>query len=247
MIYLYDGSYYGMLTCIYEHYYMENANEIYDVNHFPGTLIDETKFIMTDEEKAEKVEKAIRDRFSQVGYMDLYRSFLSDEPLKDTYILQYVLKGFKMGAAIDRMYSEPYVIRIRELSRRVGFEAHRFNGLLRFVEKKPYLYAKFEPDNDIVTLIADHFADRFKNEKIIIHDLKRHKAVVAFQGEWLLHDVSMDNQLYDDVHHEDEMEVLLQQLWKGYLEHIGIEGRKNLKLQQNFVPLKYRKHLVEFN
>ncbi len=246
MIYLYDGSYYGMLSCVYEHYYTMKANEIYAVQLFEGSLIDESKFIVTDEVKAEKVELAIKNKFSSNGYMDMYRSFLSDEPNKDNYILQYLMAGFKMGAKIDRMYSEPYVIRIRELSRRVGFESHRFLGLLRFVERKPYLYARFEPDSDILTLIGDHFADRYKNERIVIHDLKRHKALVAYGGEWLLYDV--DNQeLLPEGSEDDELETLLRDLWKGYFDHIGIEGRKNLKLQQAFVPLKYRKHVVEFN
>lgn len=246
MIYLYDGTYYGLLTCVYEHYYTMKANEIYAVQLFGGSLIDETRFITSDEDKAEKVEAAIKDKFSSKGYMDMYRSFLSDEPNKDNYILQYLMAGFKMGAKIDRMYSEPYVIRIRELSRRVGFESHRFLGLLRFVERKPYLYAKFEPDSDILTLIADHFADRYKNERIIIHDLKRQKALIAHGGQWLVYDVENQNQFLDE-EENDELENLLQELWKGYFEHIGIEGRRNLKLQQSFVPLKYRKHILEFN
>ena len=44
MIYLYDGSFYGLLTCVYEHYYVEEVNEIFDTHRFMGTLIDETKF-----------------------------------------------------------------------------------------------------------------------------------------------------------------------------------------------------------
>lgn len=248
MIYLYDGSFYGLLTCVYEHYYVEEANEIFDTHRFMGTLIDESKFIDTDDEKATKVEAAIRDKFSMIGYMDMYRSFLSDETYKDCYILTYIVNGFKYGAKMDRLYSEPFVLKIRELSRRVGFEAHRFNGLLRFVEKKPFLYAEFEPDNDILELIAEHFSDRFLNERIIIHDLKREKAVFAYEGKWMIHDIHGQSGLTEVQSSKITTgEVLLQQLWQGYFDHIGIEGRKNLKLQQSFVPLKYRKHLLEFN
>jgi len=247
MIYLYDGSFYGLLTCVYEHYYVEHADEIFDTHRFMGSLIDETKFIDADETKATKVEAAIRDKFSMEGYMDMYRSFLSDETYKDCYILSYIVNGFKIGAKMDRLYSEPFVLKIRELSRRVGFEAHRFNGLLRFVEKKPFLYAEFEPDNDILELIADHFSDRFLNERIIIRDLKRAKAVFAFEGKWMIHDIDGQNSLSEiGASKVTSDEVLLQQLWQGYFDHIGIEGRKNLKLQQSFVPLKYRKHVLEF-
>ena len=248
MIYLYDGSYYGLLTCVYEHYYVEPADEIFDTHRFMGSLIDESKFIDVDETKATKVEAAIRDKFSMVGYMDMYRSFLSDETYKDCFILSYIVNGFKIGAKMDRLYSEPFVLKIRELSRRVGFEAHRFNGLLRFVEKKPFLYAEFEPDNDILELIAEHFADRFLNERIIIHDIKRGKAVFAYEGKWMIHDIDHGHELREVGESQiTSEEVLLQQLWQGYFDHIGIEGRKNLKLQQSFVPLKYRKHILEFS
>jgi len=247
MIYLYDGSFYGLLTCVYEHYYVEAADEIFDTHRFMGNLIDETKFIDTDEMKATKVEAAIHNKFSLEGYMDMYRSFLSNETYKDCYILSYLVNGFKIGVKMDRLYSESYVIKIRELSRRVGFEAHRFNGLLRFVEKKSFLYAEFEPDNDIVALIADHFSDRFLNERIIICDLKRGKAVLAFEGKWMVYDSDGQHDLSGIGALEvTSGEVLLQQLWQGYFDHIGIEGRKNLKLQQSFVPLKYRKHVLEF-
>lgn len=247
MIYLYDGSYYGMLTCIYNHYYVEKADEIFSETMFLGSLIDVTKYIKTNEEQAKRVEKAISEKFTEIGYMDMYRCFLSNEMNKDCYILAYLVEGFKIGNKIDRLYSEPYVLKIRELSRKVGFEAHRFTGLLRFVEKKPFLYSSFEPDNDILPLIADHFADRFKNEHIIIHDLKHNKAVFAQEGEWVIYEgeVLSELTLLKDAHLSHK-ETLLQELWKGYFDHIGIEGRKNLKLQQSFVPLKYRKHILEF-
>jgi len=248
MIYLYDGSFYGLLTCIYEHYYVESVVEIYDQHIFLGSVLDKTLFIEADEEKAVKVETAIRDKFSMQGYLDMYRTFLSNDISKDCYILDYIVHGFKLGTKMDRLYTESYVLKIRQLSRKVGFEAHRFNGLLRFIEKKPFLYAKFEPDHDILVIIAEHFADRFYNERVIIHDTKRQKAVIAHKGQWFVQETCTIQTL--DVLIEipiTEEENLLQQLWKGYFEHIGIEGRKNLKLQQQFVPLKYRKHILEFN
>lgn len=247
MIYTYDSSYYGMLSCIYAHYYKEAATEIFDQHLFQGTLIDDVVFIKTNLEHAQKVEQAIREKFTLEGYLAMYRSFLSNERNKDCYILKYLIEGFKLGPKIDRLYSENFVIKIREMSKRVGFEAHRFLGLLRFVEKNQFLYASFEPDNDVLPLIADHFADRFINERIIIHDIKRGYGVLSYKGKWFIQDISKEEaELLLNTRQTAE-EDLLQDLWKSYFEHIAIEGRKNLKLQQGFVPLKYRKHIVEFN
>lgn len=244
MIYVYDGSFYGFLTCVHAHYYSGPADEIYKTGAFIGSIIDESQYIETDVEKAEKVERALKERFSTFGYMELYRTFLADDDKKDCYLLKYILAGFKTGRMIDRLYSQPEVINVRRLSKKVGFEAHRFIGLLRFVKKGVYLYGKIEPDHDILPLIADHFADRFNSEKIIIHDLKRNQVLIAYEGRWLIEDVHADIDF--EMNPMDEKEALLQQLWKGYFEHIGIEGRKNKKLQQQFVPMKYRKHITEF-
>lgn len=247
MILLYDDSFYGLLTCVFEHYYVEPVEEIYSKERFKGSIIDNYRFVETDQEKAKRVEKAIREKFSDDGYMALYRTFLSNDDHKDCYILDYLIHGFKLGKKIDYLYSEPYVINIRKLSKKVGFESHRFLGLLRFEQRGPYLYAQFQPDHDILPLIAGHFTDRLKEEQIIIHDTSRNKAILAHQGKWLIQDIPKNQHDYmlENLPISDE-EKMFQELWKGYFKHIAIEGRYNPKLQQNFVPKKYRKNLVEF-
>lgn len=42
-----------------------------------------------------------------------------------------------------------------------------------------------------------------------------------------------------------ENEVKMGQLWKGFCRSIAIEERKNLKLQQQFLPLKFRAFMIE--
>jgi probable DNA metabolism protein len=42
-------------------------------------------------------------------------------------------------------------------------------------------------------------------------------------------------------------EEKFQKLWKLFFENVTIKKRKNLKLQQNFVPLLYRKYMTEFS
>jgi len=40
---------------------------------------------------------------------------------------------------------------------------------------------------------------------------------------------------------------MVQMLWKKYFKSMAIEERKNLKLQQQNMPKKYWKYLVEKN
>lgn len=266
MIYVYDNTFYGMLTAVYYHYYEKKADQIFADAKFGGHLVDEIRYIETHSIYAEKVEKAMYKKLSREGYLSMYRTFLSSEENKDTYILKYLEKGFKLGEKIDRLYADPDVIHIRELSKKVGFEAHRFLGLLRFEQKFNYLYGRYEPDHDITELIAQHFADRLKNEMFIIHDAKRKKMMFSNQGKWYIEQSNkvevMERLLREEqaekkvMYNEEDYqrgslghiseEAMIQALWKKYFERIGIEGRKNLKLQQSFVPLKYRKNILEF-
>lgn len=240
MIYTYDGSFDGLLSCIYAHYYEEKAMAIYDVSTFRPQLFETVKHIETDSNKAKKVYDAIHDKLSSDTYWDIYRTFLSCEELKDVYILRYLITAFKLGSKIDLLHAHKDTLPVRRVSRQVGFEKHRFMGLLRFEEVEGVLYAKFEPDHNVLVLLGEHFADRLANERFVIHDVRRGEAVISNYGQWGI--VPFEVPEYEI----SETEKCFQELWKGYFKAIGIEARKNLKLQQSFVPLKYRKHILEF-
>lgn len=242
MIYLHDGGFDGFLTCVYHHYYTEKATGIYPSKSYQLQLFEEVKFIETDKTLADKVHEAMADKFTEHMYSNVYHTFLSAEYHKDAYLLAYIQLAFRHGANTERLRSVDTVYRVQKIGRRVGFEKHRFLGLLRFSDIGHCLYARFEPDNNLLPLLGDHFVDRFKKERFIIHDARRKMAVIGYEGDWMVTDfdrIVQDNLL--------EEEILFRTLWKEYFEAIGIEGRKNLKLQQSFVPLKYRKHILEFH
>lgn len=242
MIYLHDGYFDGLLTCIYDHYYLKKATEIYDRDMYQPRLFEDVKVIDTDKEKATKVYNAIIKKLSPQSYWDIFNTFLSNNQYKDCYILAYLVEAFKLGRDINLLHTHKATINIKRLSRQVGFEKHRFLGLLRFSDIGECLYSKIEPDHDILILIADHFANRLKNERLIIYDAKRKKAIICKYGKWVISEFIMEQEI-----ELSEKEKHIQSLWKGYFTSVGIESRKNLKLQQNFVPLKYRKNIVEFN
>jgi probable DNA metabolism protein len=242
MIYTYDGTFDGLLTCIHQHYYLEHASEIMEEIHYQPTLFEEVKFVETDLIKAKRVYDAIMKQFSEETYWDIYRTYLSNNRMKDTYILRYLIMAFKMGQKIELLHAHHDTLPVRRISRAVGFEKHRFLGLLRFAEIDHVLYAAFEPDHNILILLGEHFADRLANERFVIHDMKRGQAIFCDHGQWIISDFKMEQPItYSD------NELAFQALWKGYFEAIAIESRQNLKLQQSFVPLKYRKHLTEFH
>lgn len=241
MDYLYDGTFEGLLTCIYWNYYEEKTTGIYIEKEYQQSIVYQNKKIVTDKEKAKKVFNAIEEKITEEALNYVYYSFLSDYKEKENIILEFLRHGFSTGINTLKYYSHEKVFPIYKLYNKVGMERHRLLGLLRFADMKGILYAKYCPDHNISVIIADHFADRLKNEKFIIHDVKRNIAVVSYNGKWQITDFYLENEL-----EYSKEEVEFQKLWRGYFNQIAIKDRENINLQFNFVPARYRKNLVEF-
>lgn len=241
MIYLYDGNFDGFLSCVFEHYYNKKAEAIYSQNSYEPRLFEETLFIETDSEKAERVQQALIKKISTEAYINIYYGFHSKNMQKDTYLLKYVELAFKIGGKIDLLFTNEIVAPVIEMKRKVSRERHLFLGILRFLDAGNCLVAEIEPENDILPLIAGHFADRLLKERFLIYDKVRKKAVICKEGEWYIRDIDLKDRIVSS-----EKEEYFQELWREYFKRIGIENRRNLKLQQSFVPLKYRNNITEF-
>lgn len=147
-----------------------------------------------------------------------------------------------MGPSVSAYRTHPDVLPVLETAHKVSFEAHRFEGLLRFADMGKFLYSSLAPDHNIIILLADFFADRLKQEHFMIHDKKRELAVIYDTKEWYVSDFSSEISLGLSAD-----EAFYQELWLKYFDRIGIAHRINPRLQARFVPHRYRKDLPEFN
>ncbi len=242
--YIYDGSFNGLLTAIYEIYYRreipdqlvptgENYNQLFAVH----TTID------TDEIKAGKVYDAIAAKISFRSLRHTYYAYLSEDPDVGMGIYQYLHLGWKLGSKLDFLLSDDRVRRIHRLSRKVGCEHHRLLGLVRFqLLRKDIYYAAIEPDNNIVELLAPHFAGRMSDQNWVIHDVRRDIAAIYNKQEWFAAQFSLQQRL-----ELAEEEDYYQELWQQYHQTIAIKSRINPRLQRQCMPQRYWKHLVELN
>lgn len=238
--YLYDGSFEGLLTCIYLHYYAEKASGIYIQSCYQSNLLNKSTEVQTVMSYADKVYTAVHDKISKKALQNIYHVYLSSYDQKEMLILKYIVKGFKRGKLIDYLHSDPIVHDMHLYAKKVTTESHKFLGLIRFSDAKDFLYAEFEPDHDILFLLADHFVDRLRNEKFIIHDLRRMKALIYSNDEWYISDFKLQKELS-----LSEKEKSYRSLWKNYFNHIGISERKNPRVQTQYMPRRYWKHLTE--
>jgi len=241
--YLYDGTFEGLLTCVYHHYYEEKASGIYPKERYQANLFTTHRIIDTEEEKTVRVYDAIEQKISADDLRRIYRVFLSYDPNKENMILRYIRLGFRLGPKISLLHSDPVVFDMQQCERKVSCEVHRLEGLVRFSVLSPgeILYCCIEPDHDVLELMADHFSDRYRNEPFLIHDKRRKKAIFAQNGEWYITDFR-DEDLPQISKEEQDYRLL----WKKYFETIAIKERINPACQKRCMPARYWKNLTEF-
>lgn len=243
--YLYDGSFEGILTCIWHHYYTDKAAGIYKKEEYQPSMLQGYMEVVTEEDKATKVYDAIEKKISSYALRCIYRAYLSCDPDKENKILKYVLLGFRAGRKTGSLHGNPVVHDIDALVKKVGFEQERMLEFVRFEvmeadSGQQVLYAEIEPDNDVLELAAGHFAERFSHDPLVIRDIGRNKAIVAYERHWYV--TTMEQRPAAETA-ADELEF--QHLWQTYFDNIAIKERINPRCQRNFMPVRYWKHLTE--
>lgn len=240
-VYVYDGSFEGLMTCIYESYYVKRPDKIYSTISYQGDLLHEDQFIITDPEKAFKVTKAIALKLSETFFHKIVNAFFSEDYEVGNYIHELLRQGFKQGPEIIVDMSNPIVYPVLKLANAVSRETHLFVGLVRFVELKGGVYyCQFSPTYNQVPLLAEHFSKRLENQSWVIHDIERNLAVFYDTHDWYVNEFhGLESYVLSDE------ELLYQTLWKTFHTHIAIEERKNPRLQRSFMPKKYWKYLIE--
>ena len=243
--YLHDGSFEGFLTCVHGHYHRERAAGIYTEEGYQPSLLWGSCRVEADEALAGTVYRAIGEKLGQETLEQTYRIHLSNRPDRYDLALRYLVLGFRTGPSVNALQGDPVVFEARTLARKVSFEAHRLTGLVRFSvlrtdPAQELLYGKLTPDHDVLELLGDHFADRFRNAPFVLHDLRRAKALFGQGGTWTIGPLGpVDTGAVS----ADETEF--RRLWKLYYDHIAIAERTNPTCRRRFMPVRYWTHLTE--
>ncbi|MBU3175132.1 TIGR03915 family putative DNA repair protein [Clostridium estertheticum] len=238
--YIYDGTFDGFLSVIYNCYYNEMPECIERDDRYTSNLLFDDNIIISDLVKSNKVSKAIAHKISTDTLIHVYQSFLSEAEGIELKLLKYIQLGFKMGSIVNDYMVNEFVNEIQKYSRKVGVEAHKFLGLVRFQEFNGILYAAIEPTYNISELIANHFKERLANEKWVIHDVKRKLGIVYENNEWILRDLK-----FEKLESHEKEELFYQNLWKVFHKSVSIKERNNERLQMKNMPKKYWNNLIE--
>lgn len=240
--YFFDGTKNGLLTCIFESFYEKRIPDNVTTECVQCGLLDEIVTIKTDNEKAERVYKCLKNCKTKYLVSDFNLTFRSGEKKRFKVLFDYLNVAISnKNIDVSKAFALPEIQAFTDLKNRIYTETHRFKGFLRFMEtEKGFYYACYEPDNDITELLVPHFTARLQSP-FIIHDIKRNILALC------------DGKRYKILNGGDngvtvfmsESEEIFLDLWQQYYKSINIEERKNLRQMRNYMPERYWKNLSE--
>lgn len=241
MILVYDGTFEGFLSLIYEVYYQKlKPKNIYKT--LPNEMIfDEIKEIETIEENSKKVLDSIKKIFPKDIVCKILNIFMCDTKEFEIALLEYIILGFKNTKQLFNINNSS-VFYLETLEKELFRHVHKMTGFIRFEELEDgTLYAKIQTKFNVAYFLGKHFIKRFNNQNFIIHDIERKIAFVKIENH-----ISIENIASFETPNLSQNEAKFQKLWSSFFSSVSIKERTNLKLQQNLVPLIYRTYMNEF-
>ena len=246
----------GIFSGIYQAYLLRrNMGDIHLTTKEPSQqmLFAEYMTVETKMDYAESVMRTIKKKMGERMFCSIWEAAISCDDRKADAIYRTVVLGLsgKTGYRTAEYLTQDYVRIVMELSLSVVREYEHMQGFLRFEElQNGYLYALISTKHDILSLLANHFSNRLRNEDFLIFDDKRSQCAIhrARDGEdWIIMKESKEvKQLAEDIP-LSQRESIYQDCFRQFVSSIAISERTNPILQRNMLPLRFRPYMTEFD
>ncbi len=258
-IFLCEDSIDGIFTGVYDAWASRlGHHNVALTTHAPDnySLFDEYISVPCDLDKSAKVARTLHSRMGDETYQEICQAASALEPNhkrklinKADAIYKTIVLALSLPDASKALnyLGNPYVNRTFHLSLCTGNEAHHLLGFLRFQElENGILFAQIHPKNDVLPFLGEHFSDRLPEENFMIHDATRNLAVLHPQGKgfFITDTKGIDHEILQRL---SPQEMEYRRLWRTFFDNIAIEARKNPALQNQNLPKRFRKDIVEFN
>lgn len=239
--YRYDGSFDGLLCCVFESYDKKEIPMDILSPDTPQTMLFHEKEIKTDSEKSSRVLSSIPKKMSHDA-LDLVRhAFLSCFIQKELYILLFLRMGYQYGPSVMSMLTHDVVNTLVKAVKHLEKESHLLKGFLRFSISNNVLVSEIEPKNYVLPLLTQHFCERYPEERFLIYD-KTHGMALVYQP-YQSKVIPIESL---ELPEADEEEQSFQDLWRLFYDTIEVQGRHNPKCRMSHMPKRYWKYMTEF-
>ena len=252
LFFVYDRTFDGLLTCVFDAFNRREFPEKIVGEDVQLPLFAESFRVITDEAKADRVLKALREKISESALNMLFIDFLSELEDVAMFLFRYIRKALTSDISIEMNFADSDVLELSKIYKKVTREEERMRQFVRFQKTTDGIFfAVMDPVYNVLPLSARFFQNRFADQPWIIYDVRRKyglyydlKTVETVHFDHL--DVSLETGKLTS-EKLDDYESAFQDLWKDYLKAITIQERKNLKLQRQFMPKRFWKYLTEKN
>lgn len=240
MVYYYDGSFDGFLSCIFESYAnKEVLTAIYCDEDAVPTLFD-CRSIITDSAHALRVLRKII-KVSPYAAELVQKGFLTCMEDKELHLYQLIVKLLREGPSFLRNFSDETLYPVACAVRHLEGEVHLLKGFVRFSELGGVLGSEIEPKNRVLPLLRSHFCGRFREDTFFIYD-RTHKEALFYAGGKAIIRPLDEFQMAPP----DEREAHYRLLWKRFYDTIAIKERENPRCRMTNMPKRYWNTMTEF-
>jgi probable DNA metabolism protein len=247
--FVYDGSFEGLLTAVFDVYDRKAAAaRIVPAERYQPDAFAEKTDVVTDDAKANRVWKGLQRKLSPDALRNVFSVYLSERPDREDLLLAFCRMAFATDEKVEENFSSPVVLQIAQVGKQLHREKHRFEAFVRFVQLGDGTYfATIDPDFNVLPLITPHFTDRYADQVWIIYDTRRRygmhydgRTVQEVRFDFLPATPGVRTTGVESPH-----EDLYQRLWGVYYKSVNIPARRNLRLHRQHVPVRYWKYLTE--
>jgi len=251
--YQYDGSFYGMLSCVFESFEKKEIPLQVTCDDFSLFNI---KYIQTDEIKAERILASIPQKINRRTLDYVKCSYLANIKAKEIALIHFLREGYKRGKryidVINTGFSpsrtivagaleNDFAAKIQKGVDLLALEAHRFVQFIRFSDVGGALVGIIEPEHNVLPLMVEHFTDRYPNENFLIYDKNRQFGLIYTDRQ-----VRIEHLESYQLPALSQEEKNYQNLWRLFYDTVAIKERRNERCRMNFMPKKYWKNMTEF-
>ena len=240
MVYEYDSSFEGFLTCIFESYAQgEILTAIVSGEDFQSMLFP-VRTVATDLNHAARVLRRV-DKSSPEAADLLRRGFLTCLPDRELRLYHLVVKLLREGPHFLRDLSDETLYPVLRAVRHLNGEVHQYKGFVRFSELGGVLGGEIAPKNRVLPLLRRHFCDRYREERFFLYDRTHHEALFYAEGKSVIRPLE-----HFEMAQPDEREAHYRLLWKRFYDTIAIRERENPRCRMTHMPRRYWDAMTEF-
>lgn len=241
--YLFDGTYSGFLTGVFDAFVRKDQDVRWEKEE-TLSLFDSPYRVITDQGKAERVQAGLEKKIGKEAALDFFRCFLSEDKKAWEAEFRLAVRIFGGEVTVLKNFGDDDALYFAQTLKKVSRERHRMKAFTRFSKGSDGLYfAVIEPDFNVLPLIVRFFRNRYADQAWLLYDTRRNYGILYDKTTCVEVQLEQSADLSPAV--PIALDAQYEGLWKAYFQAVNIPARKNMKLHLRHVPRRYWKFLPE--